>query len=66
MYDNRYEMDKLNEMNRENVARMMEQYGAPVRKKRSVLRQSLRALLALIPNGWQRLDDGRLFRDTVR
>jgi transposase len=65
MNHNRYEMDKLNEMNRKNVARMMEQYGAPVRKKRSVFRLSLRALLALIPNGWQRLD-GRLFRDTVR
>ena len=64
MVHNRYEMDKLNEMNIENVARMMEQYGAPVRKKRSVLRLSLRALLALIPSGWQR-PDGRLDRDTV-
>ena len=25
MFNNRYEMDKLNEMTRENVARMMEQ-----------------------------------------
>ena len=65
MVHNRYEMDKLNEMNIENVARMMKQYGAPVRKKRSVLRLSLRALLAFIPSGWQRLD-GRLQRDIVR
>ena len=56
MYNNRYEQDRLNEMNRENIARMMEQYGAPVRKRRSRVRLSLRALLARLPGGWPRLD----------
>ncbi len=65
MVNNLYEMDKLSEMNRENVARMMEQYGAPVRKKRSVFRPLLRSLLARIPGGRQRLVV-QMRRDTVR
>jgi hypothetical protein len=65
MYNNRYEMDKLNEMNRQNVARTMAQYGAPVRKKRSIFRPSLRALLARIPSERQH-PDGRLHHGSVR
>jgi hypothetical protein len=53
MYQNRYEMEKLSEMNRENVARMMEQYGAPGRKKRSGVGIVKKALQALNRSGKQ-------------
>jgi hypothetical protein len=65
MVNNLYGIEKLSEMNRENVARMMEQYGAPVRKKRSVLRPLLRSLLARIPGGPQCLEV-QVRRETVR